>query len=412
MLFSENKSIKLSVANNKIYYCVMSSVPDDHNDLHRLVRKAFDDYVPPPVQTREWEAIRRAMFWQKVWNWSAWSGLFTGVIALFFGIFWIEKPGPIANNEKTSKPIFSSIVPRQQDLPQRTSWSATLQISPASVVAAPVGTEVQPAEVLALGDAQPKDMSLGTALENAPTPRLDRYEMPQFIPDFLAEFGETYEKTPMVALERMKKDWKGAVIVCDLTTSMFVYSSQVLEWFRRNPQLQNVKGVVFFTDCDSDGKTTQTGSTGQFFVVEGTDIDEIVETAKRALKNTIGNQDIPENNMEALLHAQRAFPDATELVMIADNSSTVKDFYLWPLIKKPVHIIACGETYEEDMAFQPEYLKLAKSTQGSLHTLEDHLPNIGNIPTGTWVRVGSRYFEYKYGFFFPSKHTKRPANRF
>jgi hypothetical protein len=57
------------------------------------------------------------------------------------------------------------------------------------------------------------------------------------------------------------------------------------------------------------------------------------------------------------------------LILVADNSSAVKDMELLERIKKPVHIILCGSPADSMQAMQPEYLEIARRTGGTLHTL-------------------------------------------
>ena len=71
------------------------------------------------------------------------------------------------------------------------------------------------------------------------------------------QLGKTYELTSYQALDRNIEKWKNIVIVCDITTSMFPYTTQVFDWMNENNDNTTIKGVVFFTDCDSLGKQTR-----------------------------------------------------------------------------------------------------------------------------------------------------------
>lgn len=222
------------------------------------------------------------------------------------------------------------------------------------------------------------------------------------------ELGKTYELTSYDALDRNIDKWKNIVIVCDITSTMFPYTTQVFDWMNENTDNQSIKGIVFFTDCDSLGRQTRGRLPGKMFAVRSKDELVLWDTMFAAINNTENNKDKPENNIEALLYAQKYFPDADEFVMIADNSTQVKDMKQLSKVKKKVHIILCGETYEKNMAFQSDYIQIAKKTKGTIHTLEDDIENIEKVKEMSVVRVGNIYFRFHKGKFYTTKFLKRP----
>lgn len=222
------------------------------------------------------------------------------------------------------------------------------------------------------------------------------------------ELGKTYELTSYDALDRNIDKWKNIVIVCDITSTMFPYTTQVFDWMNENTDNQSIKGIVFFTDCDSLGRQTRGRLPGKMFAVRSKDELVLWDTMFAAINNTENNKDKPENNIEALLYAQKHFPDADEFVMIADNSTQVKDMKQLSKVKKKVHIILCGETYEKNVAFQSDYIQIAKKTKGTIHTLEDDIENIEKVKEMSVVRVGNIYFRFHKGKFYTTKFLKRP----
>ncbi|WP_305952382.1 hypothetical protein [Emticicia oligotrophica] len=223
------------------------------------------------------------------------------------------------------------------------------------------------------------------------------------------ELGKTYELTSYDALDRNIDKWKNIVIVCDITSTMFPYTTQVFDWMNENTDNQSIKGIVFFTDCDSLGRQTRGRLPGKMFTVRSKDELVLWDTMFAAINNTENNKDKPENNIEALLYAQKHFPDADEFVMIADNSTQVKDMRQLSKVKKKVHIILCGETYEKNVAFQSDYIQIAKKTKGTIHTLEDDIENIDKVKEMSVVRVGNIYFRFHKGKFYTTKFLKRPS---
>ncbi len=225
------------------------------------------------------------------------------------------------------------------------------------------------------------------------------------------ELGRTYELTSYDALDRNIEKWKNVVIVCDITSSMFPYTTQLFDWMTENTENTSIKGIVFFTDCDSLGRQTRGRLPGKMFSARKKDELVLWDTMFAAINNSENNKDKPENNIEALLYAQKNFPDADEIVMIADNSSQIKDMKLSSKVKKKVHIILCGETYEKNLAFQSDYVQLAKKTKGSIHTLEDDIENVSNLKDMSVVRVGNIYFRFQKGKFYTTKFLSRPTQK-
>jgi hypothetical protein len=222
------------------------------------------------------------------------------------------------------------------------------------------------------------------------------------------QLGKTYELTSYQALDRNIDKWKNIVLVCDITTSMFPYTTQVFDWLNENNENTTIKGIVFFTDCDSLGRQTRGRLPGKMFSVRKRDELLLWDTMFAAINNTENNKDKPENNIEALLYAQKNFPDADEFVMIADNSSEVKDMRSLSKVKKKVHVILCGETYQKNYAFQSDYVEIAKRTKGSIHTLEDDVENVSKVKEMSIVRVGNVYFRFHKGKFYTTKFLTRP----
>jgi hypothetical protein len=222
------------------------------------------------------------------------------------------------------------------------------------------------------------------------------------------ELGKTYELTSYDALDRNINKWKNVVIVCDITSTMFPYTTQVFDWMNENTENNSIKGIVFFTDCDSLGRQTRGRLPGKMFTVRKKDELILWDTMFAAINNTENNKDKPENNIEALIYAQKYFPDADEFVMIADNSTQVKDMKQLSKVKKKVHIILCGETYEKNLAFQTDYIQIAKKTKGTIHTLEDDIDNIAKVKEMSVVRVGNIYFRFHKGKFYTTKFLSRP----
>ena len=220
-------------------------------------------------------------------------------------------------------------------------------------------------------------------------------------------FGE--DSTAYKVFERNLNRWPKSVVVCDFTSSMYPFTTQLFAWFKKNDQNPNIKGMVLFTDCDSLGEATQKSKlAGKMFTVNSLSSQTVIPVMIVASRNTIKNDDDPENGIEALLYAQKAFPDAENLIFIADNGSGIKGMNQVRELKKPIRVVVCGETGDTTTAIQPDFYTIAGRRGSSLHTIEDDLTNLDLIDKTICIKVGKRYYRYKNGDFQITPFQKRP----
>ena len=220
-------------------------------------------------------------------------------------------------------------------------------------------------------------------------------------------FGE--DSTAYKVFDRNLNRWPKSVVVCDFTSSMYPFTTQLFAWFKKNDQNPNIKGMVLFTDCDSLGEATQKSKVvGKMFMVNTMNTETVIPVMIAASRNTIKNDDDPENGIEALLYAQKAFPDAENLIFIADNGSGIKGMNQIKELKKHIRVVVCGETGDTTTAIQPDFYRIAGRRGSSLHTIEDDLTNLDLIDKTTCIKVGKRYYKYKNGDFQITLFQKRP----
>lgn len=193
---------------------------------------------------------------------------------------------------------------------------------------------------------------------------------------------------------RKINDWKDKILVMDVTGSMSPYTYQTMNWLKMNMQKTQMKKYVFFNDGDSrpDGPV---GNSGGAYQVSSTNIMEIETKCAQTMRRGNGGQG-PENNIEALLFAQRAAPDARGAIMIADNWAPVRDLKLIENLNIPVHIILCGVLNGN---INVHYLDIAFATGGSVHTIEQDIENLNSLMEGDIVEVGKQKFRLTRGRF-------------
>lgn len=397
------------------------TAPSD-NDLHEAIRRGLAGCQPAPHHS-DWSRFQARLRRRR---WGRVAGV-AGLALVFLGFtVWVYTAGeePEKNASQAEKPFFSEkitsepspgctpareetkVLPRKKPparTPDDVAQAASIQASRRTPLKPMMPTE-RPLLLPSAGkpaSALPVNLALNRAVV-VPSP-VEQQIIQQVIS---GNFGD--DSTSFRALERNKARWKSAVLVCDATTSMYPYLTQLLAWFRKNERSTGIRGLVLYTDCDSLGRQTDGTTPGQFFVSHRRDVSTLLPLLLAAARNTTANEDRDENVAEALLFAQRQFPDAQTLVLVADGRSGIKDAKQLEKVTKPVAVVQCGPPDEPELAFQPAYWQLAQQTNGSLHTLEDDLRSPKAIPSTTWVRIGGQYYRYRRGRFVPTNFVQRP----
>ncbi len=402
----------------------------EDDDLHALIRTKIDEYKPD-YQTSDWEAIRPKLIRKQRPNRVfifAFCLIFSGILSWLIyskkGIetttrrVLIEKTPPIESDKNDTQKHIIEDVRRIAGLTKRQMTSkhkfafiqnnnndkgiAVFQSSENTI---PVENHILVEDIKLLSQTQ----SLAGLHTQDPTIDLEGLKVEMEIRRQLYTGAFGTDSTAYKVFDRNISHWKNTVVVCDFTSSMYPYSTQLYAWFKNNQNNTNVKAMVFFTDCDSVGHEIQKSrAAGKMFVAIDKSVEALLPIMLAAARNTRKNSDDPENNVEALLFAQKQFPDAEHLVLIADNSSAVRGMNGLYKVKKPVHVLLCGSTEDTTLAIQPHHLRIASRTKGSLHTLEDDIFAPNYIKKNTWIRVDNRYYKYKKGTFVVSDFKKRP----
>lgn len=157
--------------------------------------------------------------------------------------------------------------------------------------------------------------------------------------------------------------WRDAIVICDWTGSMYPYMGQVLAFHVANLDKRLVKELVLFNDGDKK-KIKPIGETGGIYFSEP-DTSKLYKVIEKAVDNGNGG-DSPENDVEAILEAQKKYPNAPYYILIADDSP-IRDISIAKQIKKPVHVILVNTNEIRD------YLYLAKVTKGSVTTWNEKI---------------------------------------
>lgn len=398
----------------------------EEEKFHRIIREKLNHFQPESSPD-DWKKMKRKIMIDNLLRFSVPSVV---ILVLGLSYYWFTGDAPIPAKETiiAQKAPATEIKPKQEEIiDDKTFTKVELPKEKKSnpvpaAIKAPISTETvkEPENIVSEPLTNLKVNKLTS--RNVAAPAEKHTDLLDTEIRFLnssavsmsdkilrvRELGKTYELTSYEALDRNAEKWKNVVIVCDMTSSMFPYTTQVFDWMMENVDNNSIKGIIFFTDCDSLGNETRGKLPGKMFMVKKKDELLLWDTMFAAINNTENNKDKSENNIEALLFAQKNFPEVDDFVMIADNSSHVKDMKNLSKLKKRTHIILCGETYKKDLAFQSDYVQIAKKTEGSIHTLEDDIVNPANIKEMTVIRVGKIYFRFQKGKFYTTKMSFRP----
>ena len=191
----------------------------------------------------------------------------------------------------------------------------------------------------------------------------------------LEVFARQFPETDSVVSEVLDRhpEWNKKIVINDWTGSMYGYGSQVILWHLMNLDKSGISKITLFNDGDK--KPTHRKKIGKTKGIYSSNADqpsEILDLFNTVMKKG-GGGDGPENDVEAILKAIEDTPES-EVILIADNSACVRDISLAYKINRPVRIILCGYNPEEGV--NPDYVYLAKITNGGIYTMEDDLEQL------------------------------------
>ncbi len=150
-------------------------------------------------------------------------------------------------------------------------------------------------------------------------------------------------------------------IVMDVTGSMANHIISASFWLNQNVKKLPFTSFTAFNDGDDkkddEKEIGQTG--GIYFTAFFTEFNNSILTAMQ--KGNGG--DYPENDIEAILYAERKDVKATGVLLVADNFSAVKDIELLKKVNLPVNVMPCGLTG----SIHQNYLDIAFKTKGKIY---------------------------------------------
>jgi hypothetical protein len=194
-----------------------------------------------------------------------------------------------------------------------------------------------------------------------------------------------------------RNKWQDVAIVNDFTGSMSPYIAEVLVWHALNleTKISRISGYTFFNDGNATPDYKKVvGKTGGIYNTSSQNLDSVLNTAVRTIENG-GGGDVEENNVEALIEAQKKYPKAKSLVMVADNWANMRDTALIGEVKLPVKVVLCGA----QSSVNTQYIDLAYRTKGSIHTIEEDIVDLIKVTEGKDVIINKKRYRLVDGVF-------------
>jgi hypothetical protein len=179
-----------------------------------------------------------------------------------------------------------------------------------------------------------------------------------------------------VVIEAFKKhpEWKGLLVVCDWTGSMYPYGAQLVHVHKKFLNKGLLKHLTLFNDgndfvVNDPNRIKPIGNAGGIYHADPQNIEDVLKAMEDCAMGGDGGE-FPENNIEAILRSVEKWPgDYEKIVMIADNSCAVRDISLLDKVREPIHIIACGAAEY----YHPDLMTIAWRTGGSIIDRNDEI---------------------------------------
>lgn len=176
-------------------------------------------------------------------------------------------------------------------------------------------------------------------------------------------------------------------LVMDVTGSMQNNIVSVCYWLKQHENNLPFSSFTAFNDGDGmDDNLKEIGGTKGIYFTSF--YAEYPETIKTAMLNGNGG-DYPENDIESILYAIHKDHQATEVLLVADNMSEIKDFELLKQIDMPVSILPCGLT----RAVQQQYLDLVYQTGGKIY-YANQIIDLKNIKKGDTFQLKKTNYRF------------------
>jgi hypothetical protein len=211
----------------------------------------------------------------------------------------------------------------------------------------------------------------------------------KLVPPTLRSLGDSS------VLKTLKRNqFSKMLVIADVTNSMSPYVAQIFAWINSEAEKSNVQYVVCFNDGDGrDNDYKKIGRTGGVY---GEVYKDAIQLSNLIIStmDKCQNNDIQENDCEAIIKGIDLCSDCEDVVLLADSWAPVRDISLAVTIKKPIKVIACGNR----IGIRPEYIEIALKTNGSLHFMDEDIVDLSPLRKGKQMMIHGKLYTYKNGW--------------
>jgi hypothetical protein len=191
-------------------------------------------------------------------------------------------------------------------------------------------------------------------------------------------------------LDRNK--FKNPLIICDASAQMELINTELMGWFNKNAVSNPNAQIVFFNDGDAQKETEKKiGATGGLYYTPMLALDKLKVFMFDVIDKS-KDEGGADNYMEALIQGVKmAKKPYSDIVLIVDNHATARDIELLSQFNQPVHVVVfCSIRGGCDHSFcQPDFLKIAYKTKGTLHIDGIDYNAIGNMKNDEIIEIGA-----------------------
>jgi hypothetical protein len=173
---------------------------------------------------------------------------------------------------------------------------------------------------------------------------------------------------------------------------MSPYIAQVIVWLKKQEENKTAKYFVFFNDGDETPSNKKKPlETKGIYITKNKGLGLVVKTVTKCMRNGSGGGEYLENDVEAIIDGVKHYSKADEIILVADNLESMRDYDYINKIKKPVRIILCGAENRVNV----QYLDLARQTKGSIHTIKSDVSGLEKIKENEHFFIDGKEYMFK-----------------
>jgi len=188
---------------------------------------------------------------------------------------------------------------------------------------------------------------------------------------FIDKNGGMTDSTVYEVLNRHPA-WQNSMVVMDWTRGMYTNSAQAVLWHKQHRKSSGIEYFAFFNDGNKLAtRNKKIGRTGGIYTAKSNNIHQVTRRFEYVKRRGVGGVNTSANDLEAVITQARKYPKVKTLILLADNSTCVRDIKLLKHLNVPVKVILSNI----DGPINPQYINIAYKSGGSLHTLNDDFYN-------------------------------------